>query len=780
MTDARLAGKTEPYPFTQANLGPEVLDRGAEAILSDFYAWRDQNPDLIAEHVEAHTAQLGGILNEQGLAAQAGRFFSPGRRRAHRRLELVREIGGFGVYNLGEVPAPEVAGAFKETMQSTFGRTFDLLRSQQTNSGTSGLVTSLKRGLPMLEPSRIEWFGDQLDRLYHMLPEAVIKGGGMGKTVRTATGVLLIGAYDTLYEEPAVKKEHLARILPAAYAFGALYSIVDDTLQDGGHASAKDRQRYDELILQGLRTGKAIDTSKLPDHPLGEELQRIYKMFLETFPFGEYPHLYRAGEAMYLAQDRDARKTPEDVALHGLAHLYPDILIKASMSRIIANILGRRALDDSYYRRSIGINLNNQLGDDLQDRVQDRKEGRVTTFSFEGGSDTEPLYDLFAYSAYTVARNFDSDPVAAELLARFRARRLAAHFSSRPEEVEAMYASYAVVPEISQFLQAAVGLSRWHVNNLERKDLQLKSMVDKLFRDRQQTNIDPRTFISDRLDYINGVIDTFAHTDKQDRLDEIVGYSLAAGGKRLRPALALMVAEGLQVDYHTLEPLLAASELFHTTSLVFDDLPAQDNATMRRGKPTAHLAFDEAGAQLAGISMISTAFGVLAKLADRYPAERITEVVEYFGSVLGSDRLCRGQDMDLQMGKSSEAATGEDIIKMYELKTSAMMEAAMAPVLMLANRPDEELRLIKDFARHAGIVFQAQDDILDATATSETLEKDANADVDKVNLVRAFGLPETRRIIQQHLEAATQCCRALPFNTELLQRMVAHFATRNR
>jgi geranylgeranyl pyrophosphate synthase len=214
--------------------------------------------------------------------------------------------------------------------------------------------------------------------------------------------------------------------------------------------------------------------------------------------------------------------------------------------------------------------------------------------------------------------------------------------------------------------------------------------------------------------------------------------------------------------------------------LIFDDLPAQDDATVRRGRPAAHLVYDEGSVQIAALSMISSGFGLLAQLDRQYPAHKVTEVIAYVGTVLGPERLCRGQNMDLRMGSADGPAPVGEILEMYDLKTSTAIEASLVPLMMVLDRPPAEVALVKQYAYHAGIVFQIRDDILDATSSTEILGKDADNDVGKVNIVRILGLAEATRLMNAHVADAVGCCERLPFDADLLAGMARYFAARRR
>lgn len=774
-----------PYPFTAADLPYDRLHHGITHTLDDYYAWRDGNPGIIADHIDHYTAQLDVVAAETSRGARLGRLIIPRQEQAFTRRQLMREIGYFSVYNMAEITDPHFAdeaasAAMQPVMQA--GKALRQLEKKPAEAGEAAAVLAAYmpelQGLP-----EIPWLYEQLNRLYRILPEETVRGGGMGKVLRTIGGVLLIGSYDTRQETPTVRRSHLSGLIAPAYAYGAAYAIVDDILQDSAYMPPKDRTAYHDTILRGLGEGYLGDTSQLPDHPLTEELERMYHMVLQRFPFKNNRTLYDAARSMHIAQDRDARLTlAEAQARGGVPGMYPDIFIKASMTRVIANIMGRRHLDDGFYARAVNIDCISQFRDDIADVEEDSAAGRLTPFTYpphEAG--TNPLYDAFAYDAYAAHNIFGNYPAAAEALTFFGASIIAARMPKGSAHIERLLQAYPATPELRRFLQATVPLSRVAIRQVIGLDKFARDHMGTIMSNRRQTDVDPRTFVSDRLDYINGVIDTHAQRFGKHEVGDIMRYSLEAGGKRLRPALTLMLAESLGQPRNAVEPLLTSVELFHTASLLFDDMPAQDNASLRRGRPTAHTAFNEGDAQVAGVAMISAGFGVLSELRAHYPADAITEVLGYVGKTLGPEGLCRGQSMDLHMKNTvGNTPDGEDIIKMYALKTSAMLEAALLPLMMLTGRPETESRSIQAYAYHAGIVFQLRDDILDATASASQLGKDTGADNGKINIVQAYGLEHATQLMEKHLCSAVANCQALPFNTQLLEGVVRHFATRRR
>lgn len=384
-------GMAGPFPFRRADLKQAHLVAGVRHTLADFHQWRDRHARAIADHVDQYTHHLHDLRSGHHLPAAIGRRVRPSRRRHDDHVRVTREVNYFGVYNLGEVPDPSIVARIVQEFGGRVPSVEDLAAEVNAHRDVASVVDSLQRHVPALRRiPETAWLSERLNHLYRVLPEAVVRAGGMGKVIRATAGVLAVGAYDTLDDHPAARDEHLARILPSAYALGAAYVIVDDTLQDmpGGYISPADKEWCHRTITLGLATGEPVDVSDMPDHPLAEELQALYEMLLTSHPFKAYRHLYHAAEAMYLAQHRDATITTVEVAARGLEAMYPDILIKSGMSRVVANILARRKLPDNFYARCLNTIIVGQFKDDLRDRELDLQANRLTPFTVPPASPT--------------------------------------------------------------------------------------------------------------------------------------------------------------------------------------------------------------------------------------------------------------------------------------------------------------------------------------------------------------------------------------------------------
>jgi geranylgeranyl diphosphate synthase type II len=234
-------------------------------------------------------------------------------------------------------------------------------------------------------------------------------------------------------------------------------------------------------------------------------------------------------------------------------------------------------------------------------------------------------------------------------------------------------------------------------------------------------------------------------------------YSLFAGGKRLRPLLALASAEAVGGTTAEAMPLACAVEMVHTFSLIHDDLPAMDDDDLRRGQPTCHKVFGEAIAILAGDALLNRAFEVLLAVPETAGAEllrRRLDAAAGLASAIGSAGLVGGQVADLESeGVAVDAATLERI---HRAKTGALLGACVRGGARLAGASAAERAALDTYAAAIGLAFQVVDDILDATEDAARLGKTAGKDqaARKATYVSVHGLEEARRTARSLLAEA--------------------------
>ena len=237
---------------------------------------------------------------------------------------------------------------------------------------------------------------------------------------------------------------------------------------------------------------------------------------------------------------------------------------------------------------------------------------------------------------------------------------------------------------------------------------------------------------------------------RPSRLHEAMRYATLEGGKRVRPLLAFAAGEAAEASAERLEIAAAAVEMIHAYSLVHDDLPCMDDDVLRRGKPTAHLEYDEATALLVGDALQSLAFQLLAEhqLADD-PAVQL-RMVKTLAAAAGSRGMAGGQQIDLEA--TGNALTVPELELMHIHKTGALIRAA---VLLGAScgRPmnESQLKMLDRYAKAIGLAFQVVDDVLDYDTSTATLGKTAGKDQKqgKPTYVSAMGLAPARALAQE-------------------------------
>ena len=259
------------------------------------------------------------------------------------------------------------------------------------------------------------------------------------------------------------------------------------------------------------------------------------------------------------------------------------------------------------------------------------------------------------------------------------------------------------------------------------------------------------------------------------KLLDAMRYGLLIGGKRMRPYLAYITAEALGADLCDIDGVAAALECIHAYSLLHDDLPAMDDDDLRRGQPTCHKVFDEATAILAGDSLQTLAFDILANhcFTDQVLPKRI-KLIQQLVNASGYQGMCGGQALDL-------AATGQNIPlaqleTLHSLKTGALLQAS---VLMAAecaiNASAEDKQVLAQYAQLVGLAYQVRDDIIDITSSEEELGKPAGSDqaANKSTYPALLGLSGAQEKADQLYQQALQALSRLPYNTKNL----ADFAT---
>lgn len=264
---------------------------------------------------------------------------------------------------------------------------------------------------------------------------------------------------------------------------------------------------------------------------------------------------------------------------------------------------------------------------------------------------------------------------------------------------------------------------------------------------------DLKGYLQNRRDQVNqaltGILGRFG---QGRRLIQAMTYSVNAGGKRLRPILCLAASEVFSDAWPEVMPAACALELIHTYSLIHDDLPAMDDDTLRRGKPTCHVAFDEATAILAGDALLTLAFEILCepKTGAKSPSsqQRWMKAAHVIASAAGCGGMVEGQMQD--MAAEGVSLSADVLERLHALKTGALIRASVESGAILSGANDDEIHALNEYAKRIGLAFQVADDILNVTGDAAVMGKAVGTDSHrgKNTYPALLGLAEAKKLAE--------------------------------
>ncbi|MBW1635427.1 MAG: polyprenyl synthetase family protein [Deltaproteobacteria bacterium] len=264
---------------------------------------------------------------------------------------------------------------------------------------------------------------------------------------------------------------------------------------------------------------------------------------------------------------------------------------------------------------------------------------------------------------------------------------------------------------------------------------------------------------------------------------EAMRYSLFAGGKRLRPILCLAAAATIDNTSKveaSLMPTACALECIHTYSLIHDDLPAMDDDDLRRGKPTNHTLFGEAGAILAGDSLLTWAFDLLSQTEiTSLPPERQISIIKTISRGAGPLGMVGGQALDI--ANENKAFPFDTLQTIHRNKTGALILCSIQAGALGAGATADKVDKLTIYGKKIGLSFQIVDDLLNATATTEQLGKAAGSDKDrgKATYPAFFGVEESRRLAKQAVKSAKDALEDFDHRADPLRALADYICTRS-
>ncbi len=260
-----------------------------------------------------------------------------------------------------------------------------------------------------------------------------------------------------------------------------------------------------------------------------------------------------------------------------------------------------------------------------------------------------------------------------------------------------------------------------------------------------------------------------APTLHPENLHQAMSFGMLAPGKRVRPLLALLIAEAAGQGRAFALDAGCAVECVHTASLILDDLPCMDDAELRRGQPTTHRKFGEATAILSAIGLLNRAFSIIADSPSANPALR-AKAMSVLTQAIGSEGMIAGQEIDISRKADFQGARHGE--KLNWLKTGVLFVSTARIGGIAAGLDEKAVGAMETFAKCVGLAFQTADDLIDQTGNSAVLGKDIHQDIGKPNLVSIAGKEAAQRACEAYLEEADQALISSGLDTSGLRALV--------
>lgn len=632
----------------------------------------------------------------------------------------------------------------------------------------------------------VDWLLNKLNNVASNIPEKLDVINAERKLIKIIAGVLMHTMDDMDDQVPTIERiTKLEKAIRLGYCYGLTYPFIDDLL-DSNLLSVDEKAQYAQLIRISLLTGVVPPLNeKSWSQETYEYMMFIHQELKEAFEFIQSHQksnkFFQQAYVFFQSQEVDRRKSL-DTSNYSNEELYVPIILKSSSSRLIARSVTQET-DTAFEQRTFLYGIYNQLADDFADMFEDLEMGAVTPYTYymkyheERKDLINPFEMYWAVITNLIHHVYHSDAKTKDIilkraingLKRFKEK----HGHSKYRQVLEQFT--ANVPKLKELLDSAVGKA----DDVAFFDKLLRDqMIDSLKRERKERDYFKET-IKDVKEQINQHLRIADDQSllKEDLIIDAANYSLIGEGKRLRPIISWFVGvEMFGLKETSLIPLLNSLEYMHTASLIFDDLPSQDDAPTRRGRPTVHEVYNVAIAELTGLFLTQKAMEQQTLLHD-FQTRNVLELVRYSAQVTAD--MCKGQGLDL-LSKGRQL-TLEELHTMSFYKTSLGFEASLLMPAILANASEVEMNSLKKFARHAGIAFQIKDDLLDCLGDAITLGKPVGKDVENKTstFVTILGIDGAKKAMWEQYCSALDALKEIPHNTNFLKQFLNYLVFRN-
>ncbi|WP_342577474.1 polyprenyl synthetase family protein [Psychrobacillus sp. FSL K6-2843] len=619
------------------------------------------------------------------------------------------------------------------------------LKDQLTNSkpdGEEAEAFSMVGLYRMAKKDGVEltyiWLLNKLKQVSNHIPKGMDAEHAQRKLIKIIAGVIMQENEemdsDISSDERAARLDKAIRL---GYSYGLTYPFIDDLL-DAKILSDEEEKQYANLIRTTLTTGKV---PKLGEW-LGENeelITYVHQELGEAFQYieqNQHPErrnkFFEQAYVFFHSQEVDREKNLMN-SHYTNEELYIPVILKASSSRLIVRSVLSASDDKEMDNRTFYYGIYNQLSDDFADMFEDMKDGAVTPYTYYlkyHGTRPDLINPFELY--WTVISNlihnvYGSDEKTREVIldrAINGLKRLKKRVgTNKYKEIMSLFRFGN--PRFNKLLQEMVRKAA----DVDFFDKLLRDHMITVLKNESKEREDFSNTIKTVRNEINQILAiplTESSSFGRDSIAEAANYSLEGDGKRLRPIVTwFMSVKVYELDETAIMPLLKSLEYLHTASLLFDDLPAQDNAAMRRGRPTLHEVYNVAISELTGLFLTQKAIWEQTKL-NQFDSKTVLQMIQYSSQTIAD--MCKGQAMDLE--SKGKPLSRDQLNTLCFYKTGIGFEAALVMPALLANAKEEEIIALKRFARFAGIAFQIKDDLLDVEGDAMLLGKDLGKDAE--------------------------------------------------
>lgn len=688
------------------------------------------------------------------------------------------------------------------------------LRSPQTQNRIRQIVENVKNHLPLSRStvgegnmelfsmsglyrwaqregveSTLLWVMNKLKTVSAHIPNGMDADEAKRKLIKLIAGVVLHQIEemddDISPEERAYKLDEAIRL---GYSYGLTYPFIDDLL-DSDVLSDEEKKQYAELIRTTLITGAVPDLGAWTGSNK-ELIQYIHSELCEAFTSiqtrlqrEKKEDFFEQSYVFFHSQEVDRNKNLSN-ANYTNEELYIPIILKSASSRLIVRSVLSATTDDGFNNRTFYFGIYNQLADDFADLFEDWEAGAVTPYTYymkyhQTRPDLINPFELYwTVISHLIHNVYHSDAKTRDVILN-RAinglKRCKERLGDKKYN-ELMERIATGNPKFDRLIQKMVRKA----NDVD--------FFDKLLRDQVISNLkkerNEREDFLHTIETIRNQINNFLPIPEKEDIPimeepirNAANYSLEGDGKRIRPIVTWMIGVyEYGLDPAAIVPLLKSLEYMHTASLIFDDLPSQDNSSIRRGRPTLHHVYNTAIAELTGLYLTQKAVEEQASLK-QFDSEAVLRLIQYSAGKVTD--LCKGQAMDLNA--KGKPLTLEQLNTLCFYKTGIAFEASLVMPAILAGKRESELDALKRFAYHAGIAFQIKDDLLDVEGDLALLGKPIGKDVENnnSNFVSILGLEGARKALWDHYCIAMETLQEMKFKTSHLKHILHYIVNRD-